>query len=270
MRQLKKVFDLYIYCNFHVALASFCLTKLSLLYWGIEANLVPYFVFFSTVTSYNYIRLTRRKQINTWFSRWLKINKVAILIISVLSGLACVYILLKLRIEAFYTLIPFAFLTGLYVIPKFLSKNLNLRNLPAFKIFIISLSWAGITVLFPLMQYRIFNRTVFLLFIMRFLFVVTLTLPFDLRDYRYDLNFIKTLPILLGVNKVKIFGIVFLVLYLMFDLCYFNFNNDKIDIIICLTLAFLLLKSSIKQSNYFSSFWVEGIPILWLLLYYLV
>jgi len=250
-----------------VAIASFSLAKLSLLFFGVQDNLVPLFVFFSTVVSYNYIRLTRIKQIDSWFANWLNSNKTYLILLSIFSFLGCGYLMLQLKLQALFMLIPFAFLTAIYVIPPFISKKINLRNLPVVKIFIIAISWAGITVLFPLIQYDLFNDEILWLFLRRFLFVVVLTLPFDIRDVLYDSKSLMTLPIWLGVKKAKILGLVFLMLFLVIELFSIKTNHLWIDVFITVCLGSLLLKSSTDQHKYFSAFWVEGVPILWLGLY---
>jgi len=267
MGLIKKIFNFYIFSNIHVALASFSLTKLTLLYWQINDNTIPLFVFFSTILSYNYIRLTRIKQIDYWFASWLKKNRIYLILISLIAFFFSVYLVLQLQLKTFLILLPFSFLTGLYVLPQNISKKINLRNLPAVKIFVIALSWAGITVVFPLFQYNIFSSTVFLFFMRQFLFVVVLTLPFDIRDVPYDAKSIKTLPIWLGVKKAKILGLVLLVLFFAVQLLLIKSPINWQDYITVFFLALLLLKASTNQNKYYSAFWVEGIPILWLLLY---
>lgn len=266
MHLLKKVFNFYIFSNIHVAFASFSLTKITLLYLQNNGNTVPFFVFFATILSYNYIRLTRLKQVKSWYFKWLKSKKNDLILLSILSFLACVYLILKIRLQALFSLIPFAFSTMFYVIPPIISGKINLRNLPAFKIFIIAFSWAGITVLFPLMQYGIFNNAVLWLFFQRFLFVLALTLPFDIRDVQYDSELLKTIPIWMGVKNAKYFGCFLLVLSLAIELLYIKANHFWIYLFVIVCLGFLLLKSSTNQHKYFSAFWVEGIPVIWLLL----
>jgi len=269
VKTFKKIVDFYIFSNIHVALACFSLTKLSLLYWQNNANTVPFFVFFATVTSYNYIRLMRKKYIKSWLSLWLQNNKSALFLLSALSLLGVSFFAINLTLKAILVLLPFTFLTVLYVLPKRISQSLNLRNLPALKIFIIALSWAGITVLFPLMQFNIFSEKVLYLFLQRFLFVVVLTLPFDIRDMPYDSKNLLTLPHLLGLRNVKILGLVFLSVSVLIEVFIFGTHNFWITVFIAFCLAALLLKAGINQNKYYSAFWVEGVPILWLVLYYI-
>jgi len=267
MQLLKKIFNFYIFSNIHVALASASLTKLTLLYWNIDDNKAPLFVLFSTILSYNYIRLTRIKQIDYWFASWLKSNKKYLIIISAFSLFGCIYLVFKIYLSAFFVLLPFSLLTGFYVLPKSLSKKINIRSLPAFKIFAIALSWAGVTVIFPLMQYHLFDTKIVWLFISRFLFVVALTLPFDIRDVPYDSKSLKTIPIWIGVLNSKILGIIFILLFLMIHLFILQISVNWIEVVVATVLGALLLKATTNQSKYYSAFWVEGIPILWLCLY---
>jgi hypothetical protein len=270
VKLFKKAVDFYIFSNIHVALACFSLTKLSLLYFKNDSNYVPLFVFFATITSYNYIRLTRQENIKSWLSLWLQDNKSYLLLLSTLSLLGTSIFAIYLTLKAVFVLVPFSFLTFLYVLPKRVSRSLNLRNLPALKIFIIALSWAGITVLFPLMQFGIFSEKVLWLFLQRFLFVVVLTLPFDIRDMPYDSKNLLTLPHLLGLRNVKILGLIFLSISALIEIYIFKTHNFWIIIFITTGLAIFLLKAGINQNKYYSAFWVEGIPILWLILYFVV
>lgn len=270
VKLFKKAVDFYIFSNIHVALACFSLTKLSLLYFKNDSNYVPLFVFFATITSYNYIRLTRQENIKSWLSLWLQDNKSYLLLLSTLSLLGTSIFAIYLTLKAVFVLVPFSFLTFLYVLPKRVSRSLNLRNLPALKIFIIALSWAGITVLFPLMQFGIFSEKVLWLFLQRFLFVVVLTLPFDIRDMPYDSKNLLTLPHLLGLRNVKILGLIFLSISALIEIYIFKTHNFWITIFITTGLAIFLLKAGINQNKYYSAFWVEGIPILWLILYFVV
>ena len=92
-----------------------------------------------------------------------------------------------------------------------------------------------------------------------------LTLPFEIRDLQYDESTLETLPQRVGVKKTKIIGVVILVLVLLLELFKDLINHNhllSLGIIMSVLLVFLL-NSEKKQSKYFSSFWVESIPILW-------
>src|SRR5690606_20153897 len=71
--------------------------------------------------------------------------------------------------------------------------------------------WAGVTVVLPVIPFKngIFHNLA-LEFLQRFLLVLVLILPFEIRDLRYDLEQLGTLPQRIGVTRTKIFGILLL------------------------------------------------------------
>ena len=97
--------------------------------------------------------------------------------------------------------------------------------------------------------------------------VLAITIPFDIRDLGLDKEDLATLPQVFGIKKSKIVGLVAL---LVFDLLYFvgedfSIGETGIGIGISLLAAFLILGSKADQNRYYSSFWVESVPMFWLL-----
>ena len=89
----------------------------------------------------------------------------------------------------------------IYVIPFNRSKK-NIRNHSQIKIFIVAFCWASVTVLFPLTnETDIDFLNSFLLFIQRFIFVIAYTIPFEIRDLKYDSLNLKTMPQVFGIKK---------------------------------------------------------------------
>ncbi len=113
-----------------------------------------------------------------------------------------------------------------------------------------------------------FTMNIGLTFLQRFLFVFVLTLPFEIRDLQYDLTNLRTLPQRLGIRKTKFFGIVLLVLSMSLELFKDVINEPHFlsFIIVCLLAGSALIVSGKKQSGYFASFYVESIPIVWMLI----
>ncbi|WP_147296431.1 UbiA prenyltransferase family protein [Lutibacter oceani] len=141
----------------------------------------------------------------------------------------------------------------------------SFRYFPTVKIFSIALAWAGISVLFPLVEAEIkFNSTIYIEFIQRILILIAITIPFDIRDVKSDFKSLKTLPQLFGVKKSKILGTVLLVLFVI--LGFWNNFFLTTDIIIAIITGIFLWFSSEIKSRYYTGFWVESIPIIWLIL----
>jgi hypothetical protein len=168
-------------------------------------------------------------------------------------------------------LFPFAFMTVFYVIPLFKIKGISFsfRYFPAIKIFSIAFAWAGISVFFPLYEAELkFNSLIYIEFIKRLLILIAITIPFDIRDETSDVQTLKTIPQLIGVKNSKRVGTFLLILFLGFNI----FNNEYFisDLIIALITLFFLWFSSKEKSIYYTGFWVESIPIIWLLLLILI
>jgi hypothetical protein len=167
--------------------------------------------------------------------------------------------------------IPFAFITFFYAIPLFKIGKLHIsfRNFPAIKIFSIAIAWAGVTVLFPLLEagYH-FNYDVYLEFFQRILILIAYTIPFDIRDVYFDDKELKTIPQLVGVQKSKILGTVLLLLFVLISLFKNSYFEKEVssDIVIAIITILFLWNSTAKKSRYYTSFFVEAIPIIWFLI----
>ncbi len=129
---------------------------------------------------------------------------------------------------------------------------------------VVAVVWAGVTVFVPMVEAKMSLTTdCWLAFFQRFLIVFVLTLPFEIRDLRYDVAQLNTIPQRIGVPKTKILGIGLLVFAIILE----GLTNE---IELYYLYSFLLLSGIIgtalilakkKQSEYFASFWVESIPI---------
>ncbi len=262
--QLKKIFDFYVFSNLHVALAAFALTKITLLEIGISDNVAPWFVFFSTLLAYNLIRISRLNIIKSWFTDWFITNKKYLLFISFISLMFLVYFTFKIRFKALLVLFPFTLFTLFYTFPV---KRLSLREKAGIKLFLIAVSWAGITVLFPLAQnYIQLRATDYLTFLQRFLFVFAITIPFDIRDLQYDKKEMQTIPQVFGVEKSKILSISVLILFFLFNLLKQVQPQLKIsDFLISIIAIILIYNMKVDRNKYYTSFFIEAIPVLWLI-----
>jgi hypothetical protein len=272
MNYLKKIFAFYIFSNIHVALAGFCITKITLLKFGFCQNVSPLFVAFSIIISYNFIRLYEIKtnRLN-WLKKWFFHYKKWLLLLTFFSILGLVYLVFftSFNQTSIYILFPFALMTFFYVVPivKIGKLEFSFRNFPFIKIFSIAIAWAGISVFFPLYEMKyIFDTKVYLEFFQRILFVIAITIPFDIRDVKVDSKLLKTLPQVFGIAGAKIIGVSLLFIFVLLD---FFKNNALLGLMVTLLIALVtllfLLFSSPSKSRYYTSFWVEAIPILWLI-----
>ena len=262
---LKRIFNFYLEASIHVALSVYALTFVTLTLFNLpyDENSL-YVAFYGTILGYNFVKFYPvLKRLSFNFSLKLKL----VFFLSFCSGLLLLYYVLKLQRELLFFLIVFGLITLLYVFP--LKSEKTLRTFPRIKIFVIALVWSSVALFLPLMQNNVVvNLDVWLTFIQYFLLVVILMLPFEIRDLKYDLPNLKTLPQLIGVRKTKFFGAILLVVFFLIE--FFkdetSITNQIVLLVVGLILFVLLKKSSENQGKYYSSFWVEAIPIFWLVL----
>ena len=111
-----------------------------------------------------------------------------------------------------------------------------------------------------------------LIFAQRFLFVVAITLPFDIRDVDFDDATLKTIPQVLGVIYAKRFGILCLMLFVGME--FFKTLTDSFGfrehLMIATLVLIFLMRANKDQNKYYSAFLVESIPIVWLLLHLII
>lgn len=270
MKVVKQLLSFYINSSVHVALSVYSLTWITLLGFDISYDEnVLYFVFYATITGYNFVKYFGiAKFHHRSLTNWLK----AIQVFSFLCFFLMLYYGFKLNTKTLFCVAGFGIITFLYAIPFlpkhfFLDKQHNLRTIGGLKIYLIALVWSGVTVFLPLINNDyVFNTDVIITGIQRYIFIIVLMLPFEIRDLRYDSLKLSTVPQKIGVKQTKIIGSLLLVMFFFLEL----FKDEVTFIIILLAIAvftmLLLVFSKIEQGKYYSSFWVEGVPIFWLIL----
>jgi UbiA prenyltransferase family. len=200
-----------------VSIAVVAMTIITGKYFDVNVNNASVFLGLSTFVSYNGIRFLKYRNdfLKINISRWFKGNINMLLVLNITAIIGLFYFVRSFDAKALIYLIPFAIFTFLYMFPVFKinDKTYTLRKLPGVKIFCISISWSGLVVLFAFVTANMNLELKHLLFfIHQFLFVIVLTLPFDIRDVDFDSIELKTLPLVLGIKATKIFGVLLLVM----------------------------------------------------------
>jgi 4-hydroxybenzoate polyprenyltransferase len=140
--------------------------------------------------------------------------------------------------------------------PMSLSKY-SLRNIPYLKIFLIAGSWAGLSVFW----WRPFNNESVLLFFIRLIIVLVITLPFDIRDMGEDKkNNIKTIPIYLGYPKTM--TLIFTLLFLAICLAQFLSQTPVFDYCTIVLAAIALSFYHLKRSDVYYYVVLDGLFVL--------
>lgn len=274
MKHLRLLLNFYIHSSMHVALAVLAMTYVTLLelHLGPDWNLL-YFVFFSTITGYNFVKYFGLARFHhRSLANWLKV----IQLFSLFCFLLMLWFALQLAFQTLLWIGVFALVTFLYAVPflprhLFMDHERNLRNIGGIKVYVIGVVWAGVTVLLPVLNDgTAFTLDVWLTAFQRFLLVMLLMLPFEIRDLQYDSLRLATIPQKIGIKNTKIIGVVLAVVFLMLEFLKDELTTKLIILTLAITLITVLfiLFSNKKRTDYYSSFWVESVPILWLLLHF--
>ncbi|KAA1245588.1 hypothetical protein [Aquimarina sp. RZ0] len=222
-----------------------------------------YFSFVGAIVGYNFVKYA---SISKLYHRKLTKSMNGVKVLTGICILLFVYFGYQLSRDTLVYILPFVLLTLFYVIPIFPNKK-NLRSVAGIKIFIIGLVWTGVTVLIPILYKEgIVSFNIIIEAIQRFLFVVVLMLPFEIRDLQYDEETLETIPQKIGITKTKVFGSIILLVFLLLAVVKDSLSATEILSTVGVTLISLLFLwgTDKKQSEYFCSFWVESIPIMWL------
>lgn len=272
MRVIKQFFDFYLNSSFHVALAVYAMSFITLKRFNIlyDENIL-YFIFYATITAYNFVKYFG---IAKFHHRSLTQSLKAIQIFSFICFAFLCYYALQLPFKSLIYILVFGVITFLYAfpfIPKdfYLDNQQNLRDFSGIKVYIIAFVWTGVTVFLPLINNEFtFNADVFITAFQYFIFVIVLMLPFEIRDLKYDSLKLATIPQRIGVKLTKLFGLIFLMVFFFAEFFKDELSNCNItssSIITFITAIFLVFTNK-KRNRYYSSFWVESIPIFWLII----
>ncbi len=223
--------------NIYISLAAVLFTIETQIQLGMSPQWHPYLflIFFATLCEYNVHRfitvITNKEALNSEKHKWVKDNLIAFYALVILSVVGFVIAAFMAKKEVLLTLAPIAALTLLYSIPVYGNKKsiFRLREIPYLKIFIISFTWSATTVLLPLIQTgQEFNtQHVSLILIERFIFVLAITIPFDIRDMEADRAAnTKTIPLLLGEKRSMIVSYSSVLIFLVISLFHYNILNQ--------------------------------------------
>jgi len=272
MRILKHLFDFYINASIHVALSVCALTWITLLEFEISYDdTVLWFNFFATITGYNFVKYFGLAK----FHHRSLANKLKIIqVFSFLCFVALCYYACKLEIKTWVYILLLGGITFFYAIPFlprniFVDSNQNLRQISGLKIYVIGLVWCAVTVLLPIIDNKIaITVDILITTLQRFIFVLVLMIPFEIRDLQYDSLKLSTIPQRIGIRKTKIIGVILLVVFFFLELFKDQTSTENVLVLglfMLITMLFVLLARK-NQTKYYSSFFVEGLPILWLVL----
>lgn len=267
MHIFNRMFSVYIRGNFHVGLMVLCLFEMTHIQWALFVDRpMRIFVFclaflaYSGIKNIAFVLENKRLPFGNFFLKLL-------LILAFLYS--CNFFLLLSWKEQCVLVIGFLFCVA-YAFP-FLKTKSNLRNRFGVKIFIVAICWTLLTAVFPLINTGQINASQVLFFGERFLMIFIATLPFEIADIKKDEPSLGTIPQRIGISNTRILG--YTLLFLLLIMVYVNPKYSSVEglaffgMTIAYGFSFFIIKPS--SSEYISLFWIEGIPLLGLLLFHL-
>lgn len=182
-----------------------------------------------------------------------------ILIINILSGIICAILIFlnhnEIRLLKWLIIVVLGLLYNSFFLEKFV------RKIPLLKVFYVGLVWGLVDSWLILPE---FNIEIFLI---SFLFITALVLPFDIRDMNDDE--VVTFPRLIGIQNTKFLAYFLTFSALLISIFYLKFEFSLAFFIASIFTFILIYCSKPTNSEHYFSFWVElcsGLPFLFLVL----
>lgn len=260
---------LFVNSNALVALVAGSLSAGVALRFHIE-HFVSYgiFSFCATMAVYNFHRLMKpdRAAPTDGFERTKDYRRIRGIVVVILTLVALV-ILQRIIIPGVSTailLLVNVLIASFYVI-RF--RGIMLRELPFLKSHLVSISWTAIVIVLPLVNTGLNSQALSFGFAHYFYFLAV-TIPFDIRDLKYDSGKMKTLPQYFGIVGAKWIGAVSLLLFavMMFRIDHALSTNPVFYFAIAMQFL-LLIKMDENRTAFYTKVAVDG-SILFLSLSY--
>lgn len=249
---LKQLFHFYIHASIHVGFAVLCLYYVTLILSGIPyEQMYSALVFFGTILCYNLL-----KYYNFFLNRIIIFRFYKpILFTSFLVATGFVFCFFYANPSIQINLL----LTGIIVL-----FYPFLRKFTFIKLFTVSFCVSVVTAFIPLASQNVFDLNFLIILLQRFLIAIAWLIPFEIQDLKTDEVSLNTVAQKYGIEKSKKIGIF---LVLSFMMCEFFKSTFSYSILFIGLISFLFIRfsSSNKKNQLYTSFWVESIPIFWLI-----
>lgn len=279
--------------NLFIAIAAVCFMLANAMLLNISITDLKFLslqIFFSTWFVYQISRwiyykngeyTNKEELVVQWFEKYPVFNKITIYG----SGILAIVFTFFLQLKTIVVLIFVGGISVLYPIPvlKVFGIQTRLRDFPFVKIFLIALVWSVTSVVLPALESQLSfheRRDVFVLLITQFIFILFITLPFDINDAEVDKQSnIKTIPSVLGIKSSKIIALISGIIYAFSILYIFMLENwrmintiylSEATIILIWLLLILLQLFTFLKSDKVSKWWIKIVYDGSMILYFLI
>jgi len=257
---MKSLLKYIIYTNLVVALSAGVLSAGFCFLLEIESwQLYGMFSFFSTLAVYNGQRLFKMKDNKeTDWIFWVKNHKKGLIIIVFLSSFisASLFFFLDNYKTDIYLL--FVFVCCISVLYVVRINGRNMREFPHIKIHLIALTWVLVLFLFPMMNEEI--NTVRIGYCSAFyLYILAVTIPFDIRDLKYDQVSQRTIPQLIGVFNSKVLAVILLIIStIIFVLLVPTLRINPLFFVSMIVQSILIINMNKNRGDFYCAGLIDG------------
>lgn len=263
-----------VYSNAYLALPILAITTETFLYIG-EFTFDPIylgFIFFSTLFLYPFHRLfgnyTTAEFEHTKAQKEVAKHPALTRISVIIGFIGTVFFTFQLPLSTLSYLIPLGIISiaySIHFIPT-LKGWMRLRDIPGIKIYAITLVVTFTTSTIPMIiSGSVDSTNIWLISLQRFLFILAITIPFDVRDAHLDKRWnLKTIPLILGNERAITLAISLLyisAILVVFQYFYTGFVG--VGIVVANLIAagfthFILRDFKTNNSYLYNAFLIEG------------
>jgi hypothetical protein len=280
LKFLRGLSQYFFFGNIFIALCAVCLLVATHQLTGLPFSWqLGGWVFLATFFLYNFDSLLPAKmQPHGFFSRrkaWVLAHRRQLALAVVGAGLLVLFLFYwSFHLAHFWLLAHLGLISMLYSLPVVPGRQgwLLLRNIPLLKVFLIAYVWACVTVWLPLLGagWPITSAAGWQLFGQRFLFILPLTIIFDIRDVDKDqVTATLTLPRLVGMGRAKAIAWSILLAYQV--LVVLTLSGPRRGALVCCGLVYALVigLAHKNRSEYFYALVADGMLVLPMVLLWL-
>ncbi|MES2621130.1 MAG: UbiA family prenyltransferase [Bacteroidota bacterium] len=280
MLLVRRVIEGIIYSNIFIGICAVALTLTNqvTVEGDFHFNKGLGFVFFSTVFTYCFLkfRKTGGAVENTTHHNWAEEHQQLSRNILVISLLATVFYFAGLEGRVQFVVALLAAFTALYgfVNIPFTNPKRKLRDFGLLKTVFVAIVWSVTTVVVPLGDSFVETDVMIFLLLRRFLFILALTIPFEIKDMVGDREHnLKTIPYLIGVSNTKLLAQGILLLLALIIIMQHLFFGLSIGYMLALDISLLLTIFCIQPVDEETSDWwfyvvLDGMMVLQFVLVY--
>lgn len=229
------------------------------------------FVFCSTLVTYTfqrYMKLHYQEKLHGPRMAWMEKHLILVKITLLLGTCGALFFSLYLSVFSLIVLAVLGIISFFYAYKfNLTNRKTNLREIPGIKIFLIGLVWALSCSVIPSIETGLPYSLISNFALGYLLYIIAITIPFDIRDIDADALHQKTIPQLVGKKGAKAIAIGLLIASYLVMLSPRYFDLGLLIAMLISVAGVLLTKK--ERNELFFSFFIDGLLILTPVLFYL-